>query len=59
MDIITKFRKIELEEAENEKRSKKKQVCIDPDSVMGREIKYQTALLHDILDELRGGRAPS
>lgn len=58
-DAIARFRKIELEEAIAEKKSRKKQVCIDPDSVIGREIKYQTALLHQILDEIRGGLSSS
>ena len=57
-DVIARFRKIELEETEKEKKSKKKQVCIDPDSVIGKEIRYQTALLHQILDEIRGGNKP-
>lgn len=56
-DVIARFRKMELEEAIEEKKSKKKQVCIDTDSVIGREIKYQTAILHQILDEIRGGKS--
>jgi len=56
-DVIARFRKMELEEAIAEKKSKKKQVCIDPDSVIGREIKYQTALLHQVLEEIRGGKS--
>lgn len=35
----------------------KKQVCIDPDSIIGKEIMYQTALLHEILYEIRRSRA--
>ena len=38
------------------KKKKRKSVCIDPDSVIGKEIMYQTALLHEILDEIRGGK---
>lgn len=34
-------------------KKKRKSVCIDPDSVIGKEIMYQTALLHEILDEIR------
>lgn len=56
-DVIARFRKMELEEAVAEKKSKKKQVCIDPDSVIGREVKYQTALLHQVLEEIRGGKS--
>lgn len=55
-DAIARFRQIELDEALAEKKSKKKQVRIVPDSVIGKEIKYQTALLHQILDEIRGGK---
>ena len=32
----------------------RKSVCMDPDSVIGKERMYQTALLHEILDEIRG-----
>lgn len=35
------------------RRKEKRQVCIRPDSYLGREILYQTALLHEILAELR------
>ena len=31
-------------------------MCIDPDSVIGKEIMYQTALLHGILHEIREGK---
>lgn len=56
---IARFKKIELKEVEKEKKQKKKLVCIDADSVIGKEIRYQTALLHEILDEIRGGLPPS
>lgn len=35
------------------RRKEKGQVCIRPDSYLGREVLYQTALLHEILAELR------
>lgn len=50
---ITKFAKREKEEAENAKESKEKTVCIDPDSYIAKEIKYQTAIAHQILEETR------
>lgn len=56
---ISKFAKRERDEIAKEKRKRKLQVCIDPDSLIGKEIKYQTALLHEILDELRGGTKTS
>lgn len=55
--MISEFAKREKEEAENEKKRNvplKVMVSIDPDSVIGKEIKYQTALLHEILHEIRG-----
>ena len=56
---ISRFKKMELEEARREKQHKKRQVCIDPDSIIAKEIKYQTALLHEILNAVRGGNASS
>ena len=56
MDIermISKFRKRELEEELKAKKREKQQVNINPDSLVGKEIKYQTALLHEILNETR------
>lgn len=50
---IADFARKEMEEAENAKKREKKQVYINPDSLIGKEIKYQTALLHEILHELR------
>lgn len=52
---ISKFAEMQRDEIKREKAKKKrKAVCIDPDSVIGKEIMYQTALLHEILDEIRG-----
>ena len=56
---ISRFAKKERDEVAKEKTKRKKQVCIDPDSLIGKEIKYQTALLHEILNELRGGTKTS
>ena len=50
---ITGFTYRELEAAEQAKKREKKQVYINPDSLIGKEIRYQTALLHEILHELR------
>lgn len=49
--VITKLRKRELEEKLKAKKKEKLQVNINPDSLIGREIRYQTALLHEILRE--------
>lgn len=53
---ISRFAKIQRNEIRKEKQKKRKQVCIDSDSVIGKEIMYQTALLHEILEEIRGGK---
>ena len=50
---ISRFMKMQMEEQKHSKRKEKKQVCIKPDSYIGKEIQYQTALLHEILEELR------
>lgn len=56
MDIkkrIAKFAEMEREEAEASKEKEKNQMCLDPNSYMAKEIKYQTALLHQILYEIQ------
>lgn len=50
---ISAFAKRQRDEIKKEKKIRKKQVCIDPDSIIGKEIMYQTALLHEILNEVR------
>ena len=51
---ISKFAEMQRDEIKREKaKEKRKRVCIDPDSVIGKKIMYQTALLHEILDEIR------
>jgi len=52
---IAEHEKYEAEDAEKERKSKRKQVSIDLDSVIAKEIKYQTMLLIEILHHL-GGR---
>ena len=51
--IISDFMKRQLEEQKLAKKKEKIQVCIKPDSYMGKEIIYQTALLHEMLEEIR------
>ncbi len=49
---IRKFAEREKKEVENALQEEKKQVCIKADSYIAKEIKYQTALLHQILEKL-------
>lgn len=51
--MIADFAKREREEAAKAKETEENIVCIHPDSYIAKEIKYQTALLHEILAELR------
>ena len=54
---ISKFAEMQRDEIKREKAKRKEsRYVIDPDSVIGKEIMYQTALLHEILDEIRGGK---
>ena len=50
---ISEFMKKQVEEQKLAKRKEKIQVCINPDSYIGKEIQYQTALLHELLAEVR------
>lgn len=50
---ISEFMKKQVEEQKLAKRKEKVQVCIKPDSYIGKEIQYQTSLLHEILAEMR------
>lgn len=50
---LSEFMKKQLKEQKHAKRKEKIQVCIKPDSYIGKEIQYQTALLHEILAEIR------
>lgn len=56
MDIerkISEFLKKQLEQENASRKKEKVQVCIKPNSYIGKEIQYQTALLHEILREIR------
>lgn len=53
---ISEFLKKQLEQEKAAKKKERVQVCIKPNSYIGREIQYQTALLHEILREIRKGR---
>lgn len=55
---IAEFAAREREAAEASKEKEENQACINPDSYMAKEIKYQTALLHQILDEIRDIKKP-
>lgn len=52
---ISLFAKRQRDEINKEKKKRRRQECVDPDSIIGKEIMYQTALLHEILHEIRGG----
>ena len=49
---IRKFAEREKAEAEKAIQTEENQVCIKADSYIAKEIKYQTALLHQILNKL-------
>lgn len=49
---IRKFAEREKEEAKEAIQTEENQVCIKADSYIAKEIKYQTALLHQILNRL-------
>lgn len=49
---IRKFAEREKAEAEKALQTEEKQVCVKADSYVAKEIKYQTALLHQILHKL-------
>lgn len=51
--LIAEFAKKEKEDAAKAKETEKNIACINPESYIAKEIKYQTALLHEILAELR------
>ena len=48
---IVKYAKYEAEHAKKAINTEKEQVCINPDSYIAKGIKYQTTLLHRILEE--------
>ena len=45
---ISLFAKRQRDEIDKEKKKRRKQVYIDPDSIIGKEIMYQTALQNEI-----------
>lgn len=49
---IRKFAEREKEEAKKAIQTEENQACIKADSYIAKEIKYQTALLHQILHKL-------
>ena len=56
MDIhneIARFADRERKEAMKAKTEEKNLACIDPDSYIAKEIKYLTAIAHQILEETR------
>lgn len=50
---VLRFVENQRKDEKKAKKKEKKRVYIEPNSLIGREIQYQTALLHEILDELR------
>lgn len=51
--IISNFEKNKRNEAKKEQKKFKRNVRIDSDSLIAKEIMYQTALIHEILYEVR------
>lgn len=51
-EAIAEFAEREREEAEAAKEKERNQMCLDLESYMAKEIKYQTALLHRLLEEI-------
>lgn len=56
-EMLSRFAKIQRNEFLKESKQRKHQVSLDPDSLMAREIVYQTALIHQILNEVRNVNA--
>ena len=52
-EAIEKFAQRERDEAEKACKEEKNQVSINPDSYIAKEIKYQTALIHGMQEEMR------
>lgn len=49
---IAKFAECEKKEAQKALQEEENQVCIKADSYIAKEVRYQTALLHQILNKL-------
>lgn len=56
-EMLSRFAKNQRNEFLKESKQRKHQVSLDPDSLMAREIVYQTALIHQILNEVRNVNA--
>ena len=52
-EAIARFAATDRKEAAKAKKNEKNVFCIDPDSYIAKEIKYQTAIAHQILEETR------
>lgn len=52
-DALAKFALRDKQEAEKAAREEKDAVSIAPDSYVAKEIKYQTAIIHQVLEETR------
>ena len=52
-EAIERFAQRERDEAEKACKEEKNQVSINPDSYIAKEIKYQTALIHGMQEEMR------
>lgn len=50
---ISKYEKTKMEAIKESKVKEPKQMNIDPECYVAREIEYQIALLHEILDKLK------
>jgi len=54
-NLVYRFARTQRDAEQASKKKEKIQVCIKPDSYIGREITYQTALLHEILEGINKG----
>ena len=53
---ISLFAKRQRDEINKEKKKRRRQVCVDLGGSSRKKNMYQTALLHEILHEIRGGK---
>lgn len=52
-EAISRFEEIQRNEVQKEAKKRRFRVCVDPDTVIGKEIMYQTALLKELLHKIR------
>lgn len=52
-EAISRFAEIQRNEVQKEAKKRRFRVCVDPDTVIGKEIMYQTALLKELLHKIR------